>query len=180
MVQIKNLTGKPGITEYKPYDQNLPDIFQLIKGLIHQELPGIRIEHVGSTSVPGIGGRNAIDIAIPASESEHESIKAKLYKIGFNDSPWQHYIPLLVGLIDYQDKTYPILLYVLSPDSPVFKGWLKYRDYMRIHPEDAQAYDNEKQKNIKAGAVKTDDYQKAKTPFIISMVQKIEQSDKGD
>lgn len=176
MSEIKNLNEVIKNTTYTPYDTNLPDVFNQIKQIIQNKLPDVDVEHVGSSSITGIGGRNAIDIAIPADEIEHESIKSKLYEIGFNDSPWQHYIPLLVGTIDYQNKNYKILLYVISPESPVFKGWIMYRNYMRKHPEDAKQYDQVKQDVINSGSTATNDYQRDKTPFILSMIKKIQES----
>ena len=54
MVTINGLTKVIQNTEYKPYDTNLPDIFNEIQTIIHKEFPDIRIEHFGSSSVPGI------------------------------------------------------------------------------------------------------------------------------
>jgi GrpB-like predicted nucleotidyltransferase (UPF0157 family) len=176
MNSIKRFSRNTENTEYNPYDTNLPEVFNQIKDIIHDVLPDVRIEHVGSSSIPGIGGRNVIDIIIPAIDSEHDAIKSKLYLIGFMDSPWEHFIPVQVGMINYKGKDYPILLYVMPPETQHFKGLLMYRDYMRTHPEDAKQYDRVKQEVIASGSIKSDDYQAGKTPFILSMIEKIKQS----
>jgi GrpB-like predicted nucleotidyltransferase (UPF0157 family) len=178
MAEIKKLTKIWQNTEYNPYDPNLPEAFQEIKKLIHQKLPGVRVEHVGSSSVPGIGGRNALDIVVPADEKDHETFREKLSGLGFYKSPWEHFMPVQVGMFEYKSKDYPVLLYVMSGETQHFKGLLMYRDYMRSHPEDAKSYDMKKQEVINSGKTGNDQYQEAKTPFILSMVEKIRNSQK--
>jgi len=46
------------------YDDNYPKIFQKEKEILGKLLPNAHIEHVGSTAVPGLGGKGIIDIAV--------------------------------------------------------------------------------------------------------------------
>lgn len=176
MKSIKSIATSSYTVDYHPYDANLPAVFNEVKRLIQQALPDVRVEHVGSSSISGVGGRNAIDIVIPAVASDQAAIKSHLATLGFQDSPWQHFLPLLVGAVVFQAKEYTILLYVLPPDSDVYTGWITFRDYMRTHPEDARAYDLMKQQTIADGKVQRGQYQQAKTPFLVSMMAKIQRS----
>ena len=176
MNPIKNLSSYSDTAEYHPYDANLPMAFNEVKRLIQEVLPDIQVEHVGSSSIPGVGGRNVIDMVIPAADPDQAAIKHHLYALGFQDSPFRHFLPLLVGVIAFQGHGYPILLYVLSPESEVYADWITFRDYMRAHAEDAQAYDTVKQQAIAAGKVEGGRYQQAKTPFLISVMAKIQQA----
>jgi GrpB-like predicted nucleotidyltransferase (UPF0157 family) len=175
MKLIKSFGPTSDSVQYNPYDANLPSAFAEIKSIIHAALPDADIEHVGSSSIPGVGGRNVIDVSVIAGDADQIEIKRHLYDLGFQDSPFPHYLPLLVGTLAFQEKNYPILLYVVEPDAHVLKSWIAFRDYMRLHPEDAQAYDQIKRNNIAAGMVGGERYQEAKTPFIVSMIQKIHQ-----
>ena len=176
MKPIKRLLKSSDSMEYHPYDTNLPIVFAELRRLLQEELPTLQIEHVGSSSIPGVGGRNAIDIVILAAEANQADIKQHLYDLGFEDSPFRHFLPLLVGAIVFQNNDYPILLYVLSPDSDVYRGWITFRDYLRAHPEDAQEYNTLKQQIIAAGNIEGRHYQQAKTPFLISMMAKIQRN----
>jgi GrpB-like predicted nucleotidyltransferase (UPF0157 family) len=163
----------PYVVEYHTYDPRLPDVFEQIKRLIQNAAGPVSVEHVGSSSIPGVGGRNVLDIAVPAAESHHADIKKAMYTLGFEDSTFPHYLPLLVGQIVHESKSYQILVYVVSPKSPVLSGWLRFRDYMRGHPEDAQAYCIAKEEAVASGKAEGGDYQEAKNPFLASISAKL-------
>jgi GrpB-like predicted nucleotidyltransferase (UPF0157 family) len=162
----------PYVVQYHAYDPRLPSVFEKVKRLIQSTAGLLPVEHIGSSSIPGIGGRNVLDIAIPAAEPKQPEIRQALYELGFEDSPFPHYLPLLVGEVTYESKSYPILLYIVTPESSVFGEWLKFRGYMRGHPEEARAYDTTKREAIAMGRVKGDDYQQAKNPFLAAITAK--------
>src|SRR5262249_42926304 len=126
MKPIKSISTLSDTTDYHPYDANLPAVFNEIKHLIQQVLPNIQVEHVGSSSIPGVGGRNVIDMVIPAVDPEQMAIKHHLYALGFQDSPFQHFLPLLVGAVAWQGNDYSILLYVIPPNLDIYKGWITF------------------------------------------------------
>jgi GrpB-like predicted nucleotidyltransferase (UPF0157 family) len=173
MTQIKSMNRLSNTVQYHPYDPNLPAVFDKVKSLIQQALPAVQVEHVGSSSIPGVGGRNVIDMVIPAENQDQPSVKQHLLALGFQNSPFQHFLPLLVGVVSDHGQEYTILLYVIPPDSDIYRGWITFRDYMRTHSEDAQAYDTVKQQTIASGNVEVRRYQQAKTPFLVSMTEKI-------
>jgi GrpB-like predicted nucleotidyltransferase (UPF0157 family) len=171
---MKTASGDaPYLVQYHPYDPRLPDVFAKVKDLVQAAAGPVSVEHVGSSSIPGLGGRNALDIAVPATKAQQTGVKSKLYEIGFEDSPFPHFLPLLVGEIIHEGTSYQILLYVVSPDSTVLADWLKFRDHMRTHPEDAQAYAAVKQEAIAKGKSEGDDYQEAKNPFLLDLSAKL-------
>ena len=174
MDRIKPATSLSDTVEYHPYDPQLPAVFDQIKRLIQRAAPDLRVEHVGSSSIPGVGGRNVLDIVIPVEGPAQASIEQHLYGLGFQDAPFRHFLPVLVGVVSEQGKDYSILLYVLPPDSDIYQGWITFRDYLRAHPEEAQAYDRVKQQAIAAGTVDGQRYQQAKTPFLVALTEKIQ------
>lgn len=173
---IQNVSDDtPYVVHYQAYDAQLPDVFKNIKSLIQSAISEIAVEHVGSSSIPGVGGRNVLDIALPVAEENQPTVKQALYDLGFEDSPFPHYLPLLVGQIAHGGKNYQILLYVVAPSSGVLSDWIEFRDYMRDHAEEARAYDATKREAIANGKVMGDDYQEAKTPFIDTITEKLRQ-----
>src|SRR5262249_33094824 len=159
---------------YQPYNPELPAVFEAIKALIRSELPDIPVEHVGSTSIPGVGGRNVLDVVIAAAASQQPAIRQRLYALGFGDSSFRHFLPVLTGSLTAHGHDYPILLYVVEPDSEIYRGWLAFRDYLRAHPEAAQTYDGLKRQVAGHGAIDGQQYQQAKTPFLTALRAKIE------
>ncbi len=83
MKSIRSIATSSYTVDYHPYDANLPAVFNEVKRLIQQALPDARVEHVGSSSIPGVGGRNAIDIVIPTAVSDQAAIKSHLATLGF-------------------------------------------------------------------------------------------------
>ncbi len=50
---------------FRQYDKEYPEFFQTEKKRLRAVLPsGALFEHIGSTSVPGLGGKGFIDILI--------------------------------------------------------------------------------------------------------------------
>ena len=54
----------------RDFDPRSAEIARQVAGLISRHLPAVRAEHVGSTAVPGCGGRGIVDllIACPAGD----------------------------------------------------------------------------------------------------------------
>lgn len=165
-------------TGYQPYDTALPAVFAGIKSIILEAMPDASVEHVGSSSIPGVGGRNVVDIALPCALEVHDAIRIRLKALGFEDSPFPHYLPLLVASAHSNGRNYPILLYVIDPNDIIYRQWVQFRDYMRLHPEDAQAYDEVKRRAVADGHGEDGSYQEAKTPFIVSLMGKIQADDR--
>lgn len=172
---LRNVSNDtPYVVHYHAYDPQLTYVFEYVKSLIQSAIGEIPVEHVGSSSIPGVGGRNVLDITIPMVEENQLMVKKALYELGFEDSPFSHYLPLLVGSVVFEGKEHQILLYVVTPESSVLADWIKFRDYMRDHAEEARAYDATKRQAIADGKVMGDDYQEAKTPFINTITEKIQ------
>ena len=104
-------TRAPYLVTYQVYDPEFPAVFLKIKKLIQDVAGPIVVEHFGSSSIPSLGGRGALDIAIPAPESEHSYLRQLLYGIGFQDSPFPHYLPLLVGCLSRRFHKYGHVIY---------------------------------------------------------------------
>mgnify|MGYP001493326528 CR=1 FL=1 len=110
-----------------------------IKNEIDKSLTGLkyRIEHVGSTSVPGLDSKNIIDIdIIYESESEFKKIKVGLTEVGYyhngNQGIEQREVFKRIG-----QTSDPILdkishhLYVCPSESKALERHLLSRDYLR-------------------------------------------------
>lgn len=158
---------------FEEYDEQYPFVFAEIVAAIHSVLPQARVEHVGSTAVPGLGGRRTLDIVIPATREQHDEMVAKLLSIGFIVSPLKHMQPMLTGLIQHGGKEYPILLYVMPEESEIFRGWLAFRSYMQQHPEEIQHYVEVKKKAIAEGKTDGWSYQQAKSPYLEGLIKRM-------
>jgi GrpB-like predicted nucleotidyltransferase (UPF0157 family) len=127
-----------------PYDPSWPARYEQLTELIRTALGDavISLEHVGSTSVPGLEAKPIIDIDLTVADSNDEdSYIPVLEAHGFSHAlrePWWYGHRLLV---------YPgprCNLHVWSPDCPEAARHLIFRDWLRSHPEDREAYQQAK------------------------------------
>src|SRR3990167_3953894 len=67
-----------------PYNKQFSQLFEKEKQKITAMLPNCEIQHIGSTSVPGLGGKGIIDILVGLKNWKNEQkIIAQLKKLGF-------------------------------------------------------------------------------------------------
>jgi len=162
-----------GAMSYEEYDEQYPWVFAEVVKAIQVVLPSAHSEHVGSTAIPGLGGRRVLDIVLAVEPGKHDEMESRLLSIGFVKSPFTHFLPMLTGSIHYLDKDYAILLYLLPEEHEIYQGWMAFRMYMRQHPEEVQRYAEVKRRAIAEGKTDPGSYQQAKTPYLESLVKRM-------
>ena len=99
----------------------------------------LRIEHVGSTAVPGLPAKPIIDIDVVIdTESDLPAAADRLAQIGYTYQGDQG-IPRRYAF-RARDPQPAHHLYVCAKDSPELHRHLAFRDYLRSHPTTAHAY----------------------------------------
>ena len=135
------MRGKPVIvTEYDP---SWPELFRREAELIYAALEGvgIRIEHMGSTAVPGLQAKPIIDIMIGVSSIEQADScvpfiegTGYLYRPEHEDSmPERRYFERSGSEIDYH-------VHMVVFGSRFWKDHIFFRNYLRENPEAVQQY----------------------------------------
>jgi GrpB-like predicted nucleotidyltransferase (UPF0157 family) len=141
--------GKPGRQRPRPpeastvvsYDRTWPDQFEAIRRHIASVLDGTdaAVEHVGSTSVPGLVAKPIIDIdVVVASGGDVADAIDRLSCVGYI-----HRGDL--GIAGREAFDVPIdapyhHLYVVVRGSTPHLDHVLLRDYLRLHPDDADRY----------------------------------------
>ena len=126
-----------------PYDEAWKKDFEEIKAELMAVLDGLvlSVEHVGSTSVPGLAAKPIIDIDVIIEDTDcFEKVKTALETIGY-----QHEGDLGIPgreAFKYHGKEHlrKHHLYVCAKDSDELKRHLSFRDYLRTHPEAVKEY----------------------------------------
>ena len=139
----------------------------------HRRAGPLQIEHISNTSIPGLGGRNVVDIAIVAELEQHGRITEQLRNAGFQPAPFKHYLPVLVGQLSWKRTAYPLMVYLAAPSSPILAKWLRFRAYMQGHPAEVQCYAAAKQSSLAQGLDRGDDYQTAKNPILQALHERL-------
>ncbi len=176
------------------YDPTWPDTFEELKDVIERAVGdlALRIEHVGSTSVPGLSAKPVIDldVVMPSYEALPE-IVARLSTLGYmhegdlgikgreafaregRDVPR-----------DGRGGEWPSHhLYVCPPDGEGLIRHLAFRDYMRSHPEEVAAYEAVKRRLAEQYPYDAEAYTEGKTEYIEGILRRagveLDQADRG-
>lgn len=138
----------------RPYSQQWPLAFAEIAGVLQSATEGITltIHHVGSTSVPGLGAKDIIDIDIELEETESfAAVVEALTTVGYTHVE-DYGIPLRDAFKRRNPAVlHPVLdrishhLYVCPSHSPELKRHLTFRTYLREHTWARDEYEQLKQ-----------------------------------
>jgi GrpB-like predicted nucleotidyltransferase (UPF0157 family) len=152
-----------------PYDPEWARGFEAVRDFLAPAFLGIPygIEHVGSTSVPGLWAKPIldIDIAIPSYDLFPEAVR-RLGDIGY-----RHRGDLGIcgrEAFSYEGgRAFPAHhLYVCPGDSSEMRRHLALRDFLRAHPEAVEEYGRVKREGARLYPEDIDAYIAHKGPFI--------------
>jgi GrpB-like predicted nucleotidyltransferase (UPF0157 family) len=155
------------------YDPQWPMMYAIESDRIRNVLGNllVAIEHIGSTSVPGLAAKPRIDI-MPAVASEDvlDQTIEPVTSLGFE------YISRFEDEMPYRrlfsrdggDEQIAVNIHTVAINSEFWERHLLFRDYLRTHPDVADEYACLKRQLAPRFSV-TSDYALAKTEFIKSI-----------
>lgn len=156
----------------KQYDPQWPERFAEISARVMAALgpTANRIEHVGSTSVPGLAAKPIIDIDVVVdSESQIGKVIELLAEIGYI-----HQGDLgITGREAFKTpaNTFSHHLYLVVEETRELKRHVAFRDRLRSDAKTRQAYGELKSDLSKRFNNDREGYTKAKTEFIESVLR---------
>ncbi|UHA72756.1 GrpB family protein [Paenibacillus sp. 481] len=162
------------IVTLREYDPIWQDEFARDKALITTCLPDLLlgVEHIGSTSVPGLVAKPVIDIMIGVADLAHigaESIQA-LAQIGYEYVPKSDF-PTRMFFRRGQWRAGTHHLHVYTHNSEEWVSNLRFRDYLRSHVEAQHAYAELKKQLASQFMHDRVSYTKGKAAFIKAIIE---------
>ena len=163
------LTGPVAIVDY---DSDWPWLFQREADRI-RDLLGDRallVEHVGSTSVPGLAAKPIIDIDLVVADSAAEhaylpALEAAGYRLVIREPDWYEHRAL-------KGPDTNINLHVFSPGSPEVERHLTFRDRLRTHAADRDRYARTKRELATRSWTYIQEYADAKTDVVTDILER--------
>jgi GrpB-like predicted nucleotidyltransferase (UPF0157 family) len=139
------------MVEIVPYQPGWPEEFQVLGARLRQALGSmaLRIDHIGSTSIPGMAAKDIIDIQVSVAALE-EPLRLAMNSIGYAQREEQsdHRPPNATGA----DSEWAKWLFRPATDQRRVHVHIRvqgvanqryallFRDYLRAHADSAQAY----------------------------------------
>jgi GrpB-like predicted nucleotidyltransferase (UPF0157 family) len=170
---IKPLTKKIQIVDYDP---QWPRLFNREAARVRAALGGrvLLLEHVGSTSVPGLAAKPIIDILLIVPDSSDEPAYAPLleaagYALRIREPKWhQHRM--------FKGPDTAVNLHVFSHDCSEIERMLLFRDWLRTHPEDRELYERTKRELATKDWKYGQNYADAKTEVVEAIIRRAKDS----
>jgi GrpB-like predicted nucleotidyltransferase (UPF0157 family) len=135
------------------------------------------LEHVGSTSVPGLPAKPIIDMLLAVADSADEpafvpSLEAGGYVLRIREPDW-HEHRLLKG------PDTDVNLHVFSVDSPEIERMLAFRDRLRMHDDERCLYEDAKRDLAARDWTYVQDYADAKGEVVEEIIERAFASNLG-
>jgi GrpB-like predicted nucleotidyltransferase (UPF0157 family) len=128
------------------------------------------IQHIGSTSVPGLAAKPIVDVGVaieeyPLPETSIQAVVALGYEhVGEYGIPRRHYFR------KGRPRTHH--LHVLEVKSDEWGKHILFRDYMRAHREEALRYEALKRELARVYQHDREAYTEGKTEFVLATLAK--------
>lgn len=152
------------------YDPNWPAEFATHRDRIARALgsAALQVEHIGSTSVPGLAAKPIIDLLLVVADSSREAaylphLEGAGYVLRVREPEWYEHRMLRTPEKD-------VHLHVFSAGSPEIGRYLIFRNHLREHSGDRALYEETKRRLASQDWPVMNAYAEAKTQVITQIM----------
>jgi GrpB-like predicted nucleotidyltransferase (UPF0157 family) len=157
-------------------DPRAPVAASRLIALIATRWPGTPAEHVGSSAVPGLAGKNTIDLLLAADPAHIPAITQALLELGFQaqtPAAFPATRPMLWGAFRHGPAQYRVHVHVVPADSPEVAAMRGFRDALRADPRLRRRYAALKRAIVESGPVDPVTFTKAKHDWIVATLTQL-------
>jgi GrpB-like predicted nucleotidyltransferase (UPF0157 family) len=167
--ELTPLTGRIRIVDYDPaWPAQFRREAERIRAALGDRV--LRIEHVGSTAVPGLAAKPLIDVLLVVADSADErayvpDLVAAGYVLRIREPDWyEHRL--------FKGPDVDLNLHVLSAGCPEIERYLIFRDWLRANEADRELYARTKRELAQRAWKYVQNYADAKTPVVEAILQR--------
>jgi len=165
--ELKRIDGPIVLADYDP---SWPDLFdreaERIRAVLGDRV--LALEHVGSTSVPGLPAKPRIDIVLAVPDSSDEAayappLEAGGYVLRIREPDWyEHRV--------FNGPDTDVNLHVFTAGCPEVKRMVAFRDWLRTHDDDRRLYEHAKRELAARRWTYVQHYADAKTAVVEEII----------
>ncbi|WML39520.1 GrpB family protein [Neobacillus sp. OS1-2] len=150
----------------KDFEREKSELINILNGKI------ISIEHIGSTSVNGLGAKPILDIAVGVNNLEDvDKFIEPLKQIGYECRQHKEFPERrFFRKGEWRAGTHHLHFYEF--ESEHWNNQLLFRNYLRTHPDDLKKYHQLKKEMAEKYHFDRVSYTEAKGPFILNILKK--------
>jgi GrpB-like predicted nucleotidyltransferase (UPF0157 family) len=148
------------------YDPTWPAQYEAVAARIRRAIgdTAVVLDHVGSTSVPGLAAKDQIDVVLGVPDATDEAayvlaLEAADFEFAIREPEWfEHRL--------FRGRDPKVNLHTFSADCEEISRMLAFRDWLRTHPADREVYEREKRRLAEQTWATMQDYADAKTDVV--------------
>jgi GrpB-like predicted nucleotidyltransferase (UPF0157 family) len=171
---VGNVVPLSGPVRIVDYDPSWPRLFAREAVRIRAALGNraLLLEHVGSTSVPGLAAKPLIDVLLAVADSSAEGDYAPLleaagYVLRVREPDWY-------GHRMFKGPDTDVNLHVFSDGCEEIDRMLRFRDWLRTHDDDRLLYERTKRELAQRSWKHMQNYADAKTAVVREIMARAE------
>jgi GrpB-like predicted nucleotidyltransferase (UPF0157 family) len=160
---------------FREYSSDYPRLFLLEKQKLRKIFTKALIEHIGSSSVKGLGGKGIIDIGIAVSKKELAKSILKLQKIGYDyrTSGGDIERRFFQKIIKYAGNERRIHIQLTYENSRTWRAMISLRNYLRENVVIAKDYAKIKRMAVKYANGDGQKYKSYKKNFLDNLEKQV-------
>jgi len=169
---VGDLTEHNATIELAGYDPEWPRLFEREETRIRAALGprALRVEHVGSTSVPGLAAKPLIDIVLVVASSADEdayvsSLEEAGYVLRIREPDWfEHRL--------FKGPDTNVNVHTFSTGCGEVERMIAFRDWLRTHDDDRELYESAKRELATRDWKYVQNYADAKTAVVEEILER--------
>ena len=163
---------------FRPYDPRFPEVARRVAALIEARMPEARVEHIGSTAVPGCAGKGVVDMMLLYPSGCLAAAWDAVDGLGFQrqrsrPNAFTEDRPVRVGVIEHDGEQFGIHVHIIAADAPEVSTQRRFRDRLRADPALRDAYVASKQAVLATGISDPDAYNRGKEHIIQAVLSDV-------
>ena len=169
----------PGIVHVVPYDEAWPERATALLPAIRDALGDrvLALEHVGSTSVPGLAAKPVLDVVLTVADPADEAAYVPALEplglvLHIREPEWEEH-----RMLTRPDRS--VNLHVFGPTATEPHRLVAFRDWLRPHDDDRAAYGALKTSLADQGFERVMDYNNHKAELVYDIYERIFVADRA-
>ena len=167
--EVRPLNGPVTLAEYDPaWPERFAALARYIRAALGQT--ALTVEHVGSTSVPGLAAKPIIDIVLAVADSSQEAsylpaLEETGYALRIREPEWFEHRMLRGGEDD-------VNLHVFGAGCPEIDRMILFRDRLRTEPAERDLYESAKRELASRSWRHMQNYADAKSAVVAEILER--------
>lgn len=161
--------------EVKEWDPTALEVFAFVRGQVTAASPRHEVEHIGSTSVPGLSGKGIVDAMVLATDdADTTRVADQLTEAGWEpargSTPWR---PFLLAGVEHEGHRTPVHVHVIGAGSDEATAQRGLAAALREDPDLRQQYASLKRGVVAAGNSDPAQYSMKKIDWVLATLERL-------